>query len=347
METVMRIKIKRNDSGGSIIRLELAYDSQLGYIMLDKDMEYATIEQYNNGERKPYEIVLGKNEIFKVIKIDLSGLTAPEHSLEKKYALKQQRLRDAILNHPHVVTDDTAKNVTKARFIAIDETTEKAVASKNIKKRIAVGNFINSLDEAGLRNLSAYLNRNTAGVDADAIYVEMLQERKEIIGKDGRSSVIEGWAYSEMDKVLAVKTDELAELIIVINKAVALKIIDQKDSGFWYGGHLVATSEEELRKHFKDNVDLYERGLKPSVFEKDNLPISFNNAIDISSGMDEIKKSKVQDLGVASAERSEALKARAKDLGIQGNVNGMKDETLEMKIREREQTLATIEANKK
>ena len=44
-----RLKIKRNDSGGSIIRLELAYDSPLGYIALDKDLEYATLEQINKG----------------------------------------------------------------------------------------------------------------------------------------------------------------------------------------------------------------------------------------------------------------------------------------------------------
>ena len=105
-------------------------------------------------------------------------------------------------------------------------------------------------------------------------------------------------------------------------------------------------SEEELRKHFKDNKEVYEKGLKPSVFEHDNLPISFNSALDVSSAMAEIDKTKT-DNSTASAMRSESLKARAKDLGIQGNINGMKDETLEIKIREREQTLATIEANKK
>lgn len=149
-----------------------------------------------------------------------------------------------------------------------------------------------------------------------------------------------------MDKVLAIKTDEFAELTIIINKAIALNLISQKDNGFWYGGHLIAVSEEELKKHFKDNKELYEKGLKPTVFEHDNLPISFNNALDVSSAMSEISKEKI-DNGTASALRSESLKARAKDLGIQGNINGMKDETLELKIREREQTLAKIEADKK
>jgi len=341
-----RLKIKRNDSGGSIIRLELAYDSPLGYIALDKDLEYATLEQINKGERTPYEIVLNKKEFFKIIKIDLSGLTAPEHSQEKKYALKQQRLQDVILKHPHVKTDDDEKLVTKLRFFVVDELKEKSIAANTIKKRLAVGNFINSLDEAGLRNTSAYLNYNVSGMKVEDIFVNMLQERTELVGKDGRKTVIEGWAYLDMDKVLAIKTDEFAELTIIINKAIALNLISQKDNGFWYGGHLIAVSEEELKKHFKDNKELYEKGLKPTVFEHDNLPISFNNALDVSSAMSEISKEKI-DNGTASALRSESLKARAKDLGIQGNINGMKDETLELKIREREQTLAKIEADKK
>ena len=348
MEAITRLKIKRNDSGGSIIRLELAYDSPLGYIMLDKDMEYATIEQYNSGERKPYEIVLGKKEFFKFINIDLSGASAQEYSLEKKHYLKQKRLMDTILGHPHVKTEDTTKKVTKERFHVVDESKEHSIAAINIKKRIAVGNFVNSLDEAGLINICAYLNNPVSNLKAEEVFVNLLQERKEIIGKDGRTTAVEGWAYANMDKVLSLKADEFAELTIIINKAVALNIINQKDDGFWYGGRLIANSEEELRKHFKDNSDAYEKGLKVSVFEKDSLPISFNNAKDVSEAMQVIKKEEsLTDNGTAEALRRASLEARASDLGVQGNIKGMKDDTLQAKIIEKEKTLAQIEANKK
>jgi len=348
MEAITKLKIKRNDSGGSITRLELAYDSPLGYIMLDKDMEYATIEQYNSGERKPYEIVLGKKEFFKFINIDLSGAGAQEHSLEKKHYLKQRRLMDAILGHPHVKTEDATKKVTKERFHVVDESKEHSIAATNIKKRIAVGNFVNSLDEGGLKNLCAYLNSPVSNLKAEEVFVKLLDERKELVGKDGRTTVVEGWAYANMDKVLALKTDEFAELTIIINKAVALNIINQKEDGFWYGGRMIANSEEELRKHFTDNPDAYEKGLKVSVFEKDSLPISFNNAKDVKEAMVEIKKEEsLNDIGTAEAQRRAGLEARASDLGVQGNIRGMKDDTLQAKIIEKEKTLASIEANKK
>jgi hypothetical protein len=348
MEAITRLKIKRNDSGGSITRLELAYDSPLGYIMLDKDMEYATLEQYNSGERKPYEIVLGKKEFFKFINIDLSGASAQDYSLEKKHYLKQRRLMDAILGHPHVKTEDATKRVTKERFHVIDESKEHSIAATNIKKRIAVGNFVNSLDEGGLRNLCAYINNPVQNLKAEEVFVNLLQERKELIGKDGRATVVEGWAYANMDKVLALKSDEFAELTIIINKAVALDIINQKDDGFWYGGRLIANSEEELRKHFKNDVDAYEKGLKVSVFEKDNLPISFNNVKDVKEAMVEIKKvESMNDINTAEAQRRASLEARASDLGVQGNIRGMKDDTLQAKIIEKEKTLAQIEMNKK
>jgi hypothetical protein len=348
MEAITRLKIKRNDSGGSITRLELAYDSPLGYIMLDKDMEYATLEQYNSGERKPYEIVLGKKEFLKFINIDLSGASAQDYSLEKKHYLKQRRLMDAILGHPHVKTEDATKRVTKERFHVIDESKEHSIAATNIKKRIAVGNFVNSLDEGGLRNLCAYINNPVQNLKAEEVFVNLLQERKELIGKDGRATVVEGWAYANMDKVLALKSDEFAELTIIINKAVALDIINQKDDGFWYGGRLIANSEEELRKHFKNDVDAYEKGLKVSVFEKDNLPISFNNVKDVKEAMVEIKKvESMNDINTAEAQRRASLEARASDLGVQGNIRGMKDDTLQAKIIEKEKTLAQIEMNKK
>lgn len=348
MEAITKLKIKRNDSGGSITRLELAYDSPLGYIMLDKDMEYATIEQYNSGERKPYEIVLGKKEFFKFINIDLSGAGAQEYSLEKKHYLKQRRLMDTILNHPHVITEDITKTVTKKRFHVVDESKEHLIAATNIKKRIAVGNFVNSLDEGGMKNLCAYLNNPVPNLKAEEVFVNLLQERKELTSKDGRITVVEGWAYENMDKVLALKTDEFAELTIIINKAVALGIINQKDDGFWYGGRLIANSEEELRKHFKNDSDAYEKGLKVSVFEKDSLPISFNNAKDVSEAMQEIKKDKsLNSVEEAEAQRRAALEARASDLGVQGNIKGMKDDTLQAKIIEKEKTLSQIEINKK
>lgn len=334
--SVTKLRLNRVGSAGSRDSLEIAYDSPTGFVAIDNDFEPISKADVESGLKKPYSIPFNVKEVFKVITINTDGLASAEHSTEGKYAVKQSRLMNAILGHPHVRTDDKNKKVKRERFYVCDELKEVDDEVAVIKKRIAVANFINSLDGAGLTNTCAYLRVLVAGKTAKQIFLTLLQERREIVTNLGKREIIEGIAYQNMDKVLGLKTDPMAELVIIVNKAVALGIVVEADGSYRYGGELIALSIDELYKYFRTNEAQYEKGLKPSVFEKDNLPVSFNTSADLGDAMKELKEISPKDPNLLEAERRGALEVRASDLGVQGNIRGMKTETLEQKIREKE-----------
>jgi len=345
--SIIRLRLNRVGSAGSRDSLELAYDSPLGFVAIDNDFEPITKADVEAGVKKPYSIPFNVKEVFKVITIDTDGLSSTEHSAEGKYAIKQSRLMNAILGHPHVKTDDPNKKVRRERFYVCDELKEVEDEVSAIKKRIAVANFVNSLDAAGLINLCAYLRVLVAGKTPKQIFLSLLQERKEIVTNIGKKEIIEGIAYQNMDKVLGLKADPMAELVIIVNKAVGLGIITEIDGNYKYGGELIALSIEELYKYFRTNEAQYEKGLKTSVFEKDNLPISFNSFTDLNEAMKDLKELTPKDPSQLEAERRGALEVRASNLGVQGNIKGMKTDTLEQKIREKELFLKAKEENAK
>jgi hypothetical protein len=344
---IVKIKLQRLGSLGSEFPLELYYETPNGVVAIDSHYEYITEQEYTNptNGKMPHKITFAIKEESKVMTFDFSGMEADKTSDKYKNALKQRRLYDVIIGHPFVETETKpAQKVAQIRVVDEDADIKNQVAK--IKKRLQVSNFVNNLNEEGMINLCAYLNKPVISLDPKQIYVELLKDKKTLTDKRGHIAIVDGWAFEDMDRTLSIKHDSDAEVVIVVNKAIFLKIIDLNNGGYYYGGTMIASSDDELYKYFRNNKDYFEKGLKTKVFELDNLPI------DLSNFQQEIEETNIDDLfegdmSQLERERKKLLVERGKELKIMGNLNKWGIDLLEQKIREREQLISMKENNKK
>lgn len=324
METVIKLRISRVGTIGSKTRLELAYNTPSGFIAINDENEYITQDEVVSGAKSPKVYNFEANQKFREVTIDLTGLDAQKFTNENRRGLKEQRLYDTIMNHPFVKSE--GRDVTRPRFEIVDEFAETNRMVAFLKKKAQVFNHVNTLNNVGLNNLCAYLSVPVNGKTAEEIYVSLLREDGFIFDKK----------QPLVDKVLSMGTDEDAELIINVNKAVILGLITRRGISFEYMSNVIADDEKHLYKYFRDNKTAYDSGIKKYVQENDKLPIIANVSSPLGDVEAVLKTEEKKLKTVEEAEETiiESLRKQADDLGIRGYKN-MKLETLRTAVRER------------
>lgn len=186
-------------------------------------------------------------------------------------------------------------------------------------------NIVDSLNISGIYNLCNYIEIDVQGKDIADIYVKLLDTTN-------------GLAYKNYDKIVNLEKDEDAELIINVHKAIMFGLVTKKGSEYHYGGRMAAGSMSELYFYFKNSTDIYEKGLKPSIAEKEvNLPIKIQYAQNFEEGRDLIIQNEKEKDAIEKItdEQLEWLKAKAVEMDIKGRFN-MKPENLLKAVLARE-----------
>jgi len=303
----MKIRIKKLVNHPTA--LEYCYATTKGEVMaLDSSLKAITYEKIKEGET-PKKIKFDKNTPFVDIEVG---------NLEFNF----------LKYHSQVKHKGENPNLTNPIFELLNVGEEQNQKVTDIKKMKRVLNIVDSLNAKGIYNLCNYLQMVVTGMDISDIYIALLDPTK-------------GIAYANYDKVVNLENDEDAELTIVVNKALAMNILHQRGSEYYYNEKLVAASLNELYYYFKNLPDLFEKGLKASVEEKEvELPITIQFSENFKEGRDLFQnKEKVnKNLEEITPEMIEWAKEKAKEMKIM--VTGkMKPETIVEKVMEREKNV--------
>lgn len=286
--------------------LEYLYATSGGQIMAyNLDLKAVTYEEVKKGA-KVKEIKFDKNTHW----IDMD---ATEKELE------------ILRNHAQVKSKFANANLTNPMFELINVGEEQNEKVLSIKKMRRVMNIVDSLNIKGIYNLCNYLRIDVSGKDIADIYVLLLDPTK-------------GFAYKEYDKVVNLEKDEDAELTINVHKAIMFRLVEQKGNEYHYGGKMAAASLSELYFYFKNSTDLYEKGLKPAIAEREvSLPIKIQYAQNFEEGRDLIiqNENEKEAIEKITDEQLAWLKEKAAEMDVKGRFN-MKPENLLKAVLARE-----------
>lgn len=311
----MKVRIKKLVNYPS--PLEYCYATIKGEIIaLNSSLKPITYEQIKGGEL-PKKIKFDKNTPFVDIEVDNSEF-------------------NFLKAHSQIKHKGENPNLTNPIFELLNIGEEQNQKVTDIKKMKRVLNIVDSLNAKGIYNLCNYLQMVVTGMDIADIYVMLLNP-------------VNGIAYKEYEKVVNLENDEDADLIIVVNKALSMNILHQRGGEYYYNEKLIAASLNELYFYFKNLPDLYEKGLKLSVAEKEvELPIKIQFSENFKEGRDlfENKEKVTRNLGEITPEMIEWAKEKAKEMKIMVT-NKMKPETLIEKVMKKERNILEWEDMKK
>jgi hypothetical protein len=144
---------------------------------------------------------------------------------------------------------------------------------------------------------------------------------------------------------MSMSKDPKSEIVVSVNKAIHLGIIEIANGAYFYRGEAVAETLDNLYLHFLNNGQIFTM-LKRQVSEKDMLPVSISNELDANKGREKMAET-IDSRLVLKEEYSEdeikELKQMAKDRNIMGWFNA-KPATLVEKIAEYDRRIADKEA---
>jgi hypothetical protein len=311
----MKVRLKKLVTWATT--LEYIYSTPAGEIRgFDNDLKPVTHQDYIGG-KSPKKRKFDASTGF--VDIDVN---------EKELAILRE--------HSQIKWSGNNPNLTNPIYELIDVGKQQNEKVHEIKKMKRIMNFIDGLDIKSIYNLCHYLQLDVSGKDMNDIYTILLNP-------------ISGIAYANYDKVVAIEQDEDAELKIVVNKGLVMSLIQMKGSEYFYGGKMVAGSLPELYYYFKNTNDLYEKGLKSSVEEKEvDLPVTIQYAENFEVGRSlfnekvESKKNSEE----LTPELLEWAKQKANELDLKGR-NLMKPENLVSAVLKKESAMAEWEQKKK
>jgi hypothetical protein len=300
----MKVRLKKLVTWATT--LEYIYSTPAGEIKgYDNDLKPISHQDYIGG-RPPKKRKFDANMSFMDIEVS-----------EKELAILRE--------HSQVKWAGNNPNLTNSIYELIDIGKQQNAKVQDIKKMKRVMNFVDGLDIKSVYNLCNYLQLDVTGKDMNEIYIILLNPET-------------GLAYANYDKVVSIEEDEDAELKIVVNKGLIMNLIQMKGTEYFYGGKMVAGSLPELYYYFKNTNDLYEKGLKKAVEEKEiDLPVTIQYADNFQSGralFEEKVESKKQ-IEEITPELLEWAKEKAAELDVKGR-NLMKPETLVSSVLKKE-----------
>jgi hypothetical protein len=311
----MKVRLKKLVTWATT--LEYIYSTPAGEIRgYDNDLKPVTHEDYIGG-KAPKKRKFDASTSFIDISIN-----------EKELGILRE--------HSQIKWSGNNPNLTNPIYELIDVGKQQNEKVQEIKKMRRVMNFVDGLDVKSIYNLCHYLQMDVNGKDMNEIYTILLNPNS-------------GIAYANYDKVVTIENDEDAELKIVVNKGLVMNLIQMKGTEYFYGNKMVAGSLPELYYYFKNTNDLYEKGLKKAVEEKEiDLPVTIQYAENFEIGrslFDEKVESK-RHAEELTPELLEWAKQKANELDLKGR-NLMKPENLVSAVLKKESAMAEWEQKKK
>jgi hypothetical protein len=311
----MKVRLKKLVTWATT--LEYIYSTPTGEIRgYDNDLKPVTHQDYIEG-KSPKKRKFDANTSFIDINVN-----------EKELAILRE--------HSQVKWAGNNPNLTNPIYELIDVGKQQNEKVQEIKKMRRVMNFVDGLDIKSIYNLCHYLQLDVTGKDMNEIYTILLNP-------------ISGVAYANYDNVVSIENDEDAELKIVVNKGLVMNLIQMKGTEYFYGNKMVAGSLPELYYYFKNANDLYEKGLKKAVEEKEiDLPVTIQYAENFEAGralFNEKSESK-RNVEELTPELIEWAKTKANELDIKGK-NLMRPENLVAAVLKKESAIAEWEQHKK
>lgn len=310
----MKIRIKKIVNHPTT--LEYCYATAKGEVMaLNSSLKAITYEKIKEGEL-PKKIKFDKNTPF----VDIEVAEAEFNFLKLHSQIKHKG------DNP---------NLTNPVYELLNVGEEQNQKVIDIKKMKRVMNIVDSLNARAIYNLCNYLQMVVTGMDIADIYIKLLDP-------------INGIAYKNYDKVVNLENDEDADLIITVNKALTMNILHQRGSEYYYNDKLVAGSLNELYFYFKNLPELYEKGLKQTVAEKEvELPIKIQFSQNFQDGRDlfEKKEKMAREIETITPEMIEWAKEKAKEMKIVVT-SKMKPETLIDSVMKKEKNMIEWEEMK-
>jgi hypothetical protein len=331
---MVQLRIQRVGSIGSPVRIELAYRqkdgsniyyNQQGHVISELDVQ--------SGKASPWFLKFEKGEKSKILSIDLeTGKDADKKTEDFKRYQGQVNIKNALFNHPFLAhaKNTNRGSTTIAEIIDVNE--EQITSVQEIKRMKAVLDTVSDMSIEEMVNLCYYLQMPTSGQTPEQIYSGLLDRKT-------------GIAYLNYQKVMSMSKDPKSEIVVSVNKAIHLGIIEIANGAYFYRGEAVAETLDNLYLHFLNNGQIFTM-LKRQVSEKDMLPVSISNELDANKGREKMAET-IDSRLVLKEEYSEdeikELKQMAKDRNIMGWFNA-KPATLVEKIAEYDRRIADKEA---
>lgn len=333
MGAIKKYKLKRVITGGT-----------------NNSIKYWGKFQYQKKDGTREDVVLTKN--FEVIKgnAPLNDRKIFEVTFQKfghEYELivdadnkAQQLFLEALRLDPKVHSSGQLK--TGHLYQLVDENYEALQTALDIKKRANVTNLIYSLSLNKLTDLCYFVGANIKGKSKEEIYGILLHPTNgKIFSRSLRSE------DNFVDMVLNGNFGSDFDVKVSVNKAVVLGIISQSNGAYYMGsgGTILGTSIDSVYAFFRENKAVFTSGLLPELQAKDVLPESIDFDKELGEVEADIKAEKVGkpflgENGKLTDEKREELRARAKELKIQGFVNNFSDSVLVEKVARAEGLLA-------
>ena len=252
----------------------------------------------------------------------------------------QQLFLEALRLDPKIHSSGQLK--TGHLYQLVDENYEALQVALEIKKRANVTNLIYALPIDKLTELCYITLAPIRGKSKEEIYGILLHPTT---GKIFSRSLRAEDNY--VDMVLSGDYGSDFEIKAAVNKAVVLGIIVQANGVFYLGtgGAVLGTSIESAYAFFKENKSAFTNGLLAELRTKDVLPesIDFNKElgeVEAAVKAEEVGKPFLGENGKLTDEKRDELRARAKELKVQGFVNNFSDSVLVEKVARAEGLIA-------
>jgi hypothetical protein len=333
MGAIKKYKLKRVISGGT--NNSTKYWGKFQYQKKDGTREDVTLT-------KDFEVIKGNKPLDgkRIFEVTFQKFGYEYELIVDADNKVQQLFLEAIRLDPKVHSSGQLK--TGHLYQLVDENYEAIQVALEIKKRANVTNMIYALTVDKLTELCYFVSAPIKGKSKEEIYGILLHP---INGKIfSRSLRAED---NHVDMILSGNYGSDYEIKVSVNKAIVLGIIVQSNGAFYLGngGAVLGTSVDSVYAFFKENKSVFTNGLLVELRSKDILPesIDFNKElgeVEADIKADSVGKPFLGEDGKLTDEKREELRARAKELKIQGFVNNFSDSVLIEKVARAEGLIA-------
>ena len=235
------------------------------------------------------------------------------------------------------------------QYELIDINGDEINTALEIKKRAKVSNIIYSMPLAELVKLCYYFNANIANKTKEGIYNLLLHWETGYLFKSMKAG---GKDIVPMDVILEQGFGSEFEIRTAVNKAIILGVIKMRGGVYYLGelGNPIGSTPEQIYSFMEQNKQIFDGSLQ-YLLKDEKLPESIDYSNELSTvefdfgALNEAKKEEIREFtGEFTPQERMKYIAEAKSIGVQGNIDGFKDETLYYKVIDRRKYNASKEA---
>jgi hypothetical protein len=237
---------------------------------------------------------------------------------------------DQLKRHPLLVADGNP-NLKKMLFLFENKDEVRKEKVHGIKIKLTVGNIINNLTIAEMRDAAYKVGLNPTSMPLEEIYVALIDFNSGALMKDQKTG---------LEFINNFKAED-SQFFVIGRKAILLGVISEDTSGMiTINDTVVGKGMDNLIAYFKQHPEIYNNYVRKEVAKRDILTADHQKKVsEVLLGQKEVRAAAITSKEVVDTERLDATKAlrdRARILGIKG-WHKMYEKELTEAIAEKEQ----------